>query len=180
MGSNDNKHDHNQGGMIVFFIGMITTCLFFIYIVFIHKHPSPDEVANMKLPPGAAAPATQTATGPAVDPWVSSADKISKGEQIFKANCAMCHGDKGMGDGPAAAGIKPPPRNLVEGKWKFGGTPFVLFHTITNGSPGTSMAPWGQLSEDDRWALVAFIESITKNGAPATPAEIQAFKQGKK
>lgn len=36
------------------------------------------------------------------------------GKEIYKAYCAMCHGSKGKGDGPAAAGLTPRPANLSD------------------------------------------------------------------
>jgi len=43
------------------------------------------------------------------------------------------------------------------------GTSDGLFQTVTNGSPGTSMASMKYLPVVDRWAVVQFIRSITKN-----------------
>jgi len=38
----------------------------------------------------------------------------ARGEALFQAHCASCHGVKGEGDGPAAAGLSPRPANLKE------------------------------------------------------------------
>ena len=35
------------------------------------------------------------------------------GRALFAENCAVCHGDGGRGDGPAAAGMTPPPVDLT-------------------------------------------------------------------
>jgi mono/diheme cytochrome c family protein len=35
------------------------------------------------------------------------------GEPYFEAYCASCHGLSGAGDGPAAAGLNPPPADLT-------------------------------------------------------------------
>lgn len=34
------------------------------------------------------------------------------GAELFSQNCVACHGAKGDGDGPAAAGLTPKPRKL--------------------------------------------------------------------
>ena len=36
------------------------------------------------------------------------------GAEVFKAQCTVCHGAKGKGDGPAAAGLKPRPPDLSD------------------------------------------------------------------
>ena len=42
----------------------------------------------------------------------SAAPEVS-GRALFAENCAVCHGDSGRGDGPAAAGLTPPPIDLT-------------------------------------------------------------------
>jgi mono/diheme cytochrome c family protein len=37
------------------------------------------------------------------NPIEASQESISKGQTIFKKNCQMCHGEKGMGMGPQAS-----------------------------------------------------------------------------
>ena len=46
------------------------------------------------------------------DPLPADPRVISEGKTLFLANCASCHGNQGEGDGPAAAGMSPPPANL--------------------------------------------------------------------
>jgi cytochrome c len=45
----------------------------------------------------------------------------AKGAPLYAQRCAMCHGEKGAGDGPVAAtipeGMKP--RNLAAGQYKY-------------------------------------------------------------
>lgn len=43
------------------------------------------------------------------------ADKpsIERGQKIYGQYCVSCHGDKGRGDGPAAAALDPKPADLV-------------------------------------------------------------------
>jgi high-affinity iron transporter len=38
------------------------------------------------------------------------------GKVVFQQNCAMCHGNTGKGDGPAAPGFNPRPANFTEAK----------------------------------------------------------------
>ena len=93
-------------------------------------------------------------------PWIASEALLKQGSTLFKTHCAVCHGPKGLGDG--TPGLVPPPRNLVEGKWKKGGSAKELFTTLQNGIEGSSMVSFKHLAKEDRWALVHYIQSITK------------------
>lgn len=39
-------------------------------------------------------------------------------DSIFTTRCATCHGAQGRGDGPAAAGLNPKPRDLQSPAWQ--------------------------------------------------------------
>lgn len=49
----------------------------------------------------------------AVDPQVAA-----KAKAIWDTGCARCHGVHGAGDGPAAAGLTPPPRDFHRRAWQ--------------------------------------------------------------
>ena len=87
---------------------------------------------------------------------------VAKGKSVYTLNCVACHGDKGEGNGPAAAALNPKPRNLVTEKFKAGGTAADVFKTLSEGLKGTVMPPYAQLSEDDRWALTYYVLSLRK------------------
>jgi mono/diheme cytochrome c family protein len=87
---------------------------------------------------------------------------IERGAVVFQNNCIRCHGEKGLGDGKFAkiiTGAKP--RNFTTGYFRRGYGPEQIFKTISNGSEGTAMPAWaGEISENDRWALVYFVRSL--------------------
>ena len=167
---------YNRGGYLAFLFSMCFSLAFFVYIVAVHPGVNLKEV-----PEPAAATGGPEQTIAAVDvskvekPWVENKDMADHGAKVFANNCAVCHGTGGLGDGAAGKGLNPPPRNLVEGKWKAGGDSVALYKTLTNGLAGTSMAAFGHLSSTDRWALVQFIRSITKNAGKDDPAAVEAF-----
>ncbi len=177
----DSREEYNRGGMIAFIFSMSFVFLFFIYIVAIHPGVNLDEkvkdpTASLEL--AAAGPAFDIAT--VNEPWAKNDDVIAYGKKVFSTNCAMCHGEQGKGDGPAGAALKPPPRNLIEGKWTQGGGMISLFKVVTNGIAGTSMAAFGHFKPADRWALVQFIESITQNKSKDTPEQVAEFAKSAK
>jgi mono/diheme cytochrome c family protein len=51
---------------------------------------------------------TTTTTGKKFD--------LADGKKTFEANCLMCHGATGKGDGAAAAALKPKPRDFTDKK----------------------------------------------------------------
>ncbi len=57
------------------------------------------------------APAARPAPAPAVDASAQAAE-------IFTTRCVTCHGPQGAGDGPASAGLTPPPRDFGDPEWQ--------------------------------------------------------------
>lgn len=87
---------------------------------------------------------------------------IAKGKTAYTTNCASCHGDKGDGQGSAGKFLKPPPRNFTNAKekWKAKKDEAGLFETVSKGLPNTTMVGFGHLSEDDRWAIVYYVQTL--------------------
>ena len=87
------------------------------------------------------------------------ADAATAGAEVFKTNCAACHGETGLGDGPAGAALDPAPKNLADLQAQAGDD--YLFWRITTGKEGTSMVPWkGILTEEQIWQAVAFLRTL--------------------
>lgn len=72
---------------------------------------------------------------------------------LFAAQCAACHGLEGRGDGPAAAGLEPPPTNFHDDARARQRSLYGLYSTITLGVEGTGMASFAGLDEAQRWNL---------------------------
>lgn len=102
-------------------------------------------------------------------------EQLTKGKELYAQNCASCHGDLGAGDGPAAAALKPAPRNFTDkgAQWKNGSSPLGIFKTLANGIEGSSMASYANLSEDERWALTHLVRSWVPQEAKQESTEEQ-------
>ena len=84
-------------------------------------------------------------------PWVAwveaqQAGDPAQGKVIYEKKCALCHGEKGDGNGPSASLLDPRPRDFTKGKYKIRTsasgrlpTDADLFRIISEGMPGTSM-----------------------------------------
>ena len=109
--------------------------------------------------------------GSVKEPWVASEGVTQAGQKIYKQNCALCHGQKGDLVGGIATA-----RNLVEGQWKAGNGMMAHFKVLQNGIPGTQMASFKtQLKPSERWAVLHFIETLTKNKSQDKPEDVAAF-----
>lgn len=79
---------------------------------------------------------------------------------LYAAQCAACHGATGRGDGPAAAGMEPPPIAFTDATRAAQRSPFALYAAISQGIQGTAMPAFSSLSETDRWALSFYVGTL--------------------
>lgn len=102
---------------------------------------------------------------------------IALGRELFRANCASCHGDNGMGDGPSAATLDPRPRNFhsLTG-WTSGSKVSQIYRTLEEGVARTGMASYGYMPPRDRLALAHFIRTLAPGQPTDSPEELQALE----
>jgi high-affinity iron transporter len=85
---------------------------------------------------------------------------LARAPALYRQHCAACHGAEGRGDGPAGKGLEPPPSNFHDAARMAQRSAYGFYNTITLGIAGTAMAPFGQLSEDERWSLAFFVANL--------------------
>jgi mono/diheme cytochrome c family protein len=86
---------------------------------------------------------------------------IQKGKEIYEKKCALCHGDKGDGKGPAAAGLNPKPTNFRESHGEKI-TDGEHFWKITTGK-GPMPSYEKELTAEERWQVINHINTFTKH-----------------
>lgn len=180
-----NQNDHNKGGMAAFMFSMVFTIGFFIYVTFMTGGVNLKEVADVDEK--VANPIAAVDEGPkkiadiaaVKEPWLETPELTEHGHYLYKLNCVMCHGEKGLGDGVAGAALNPKPRNLVEGQWRKGGSSIELFTTLTKGLP-PGMPGFAHMAPGDRWALVQYIHSITQSRVKDNLDDLKAKAPGLK
>jgi len=104
---------------------------------------------------------------------------IARGKTIFNTLCASCHGQEGTGNGVAAAGLNPSPRNFTSmSGWKNGPALDKMFETINLGIPGTAMASFQQLSTAEKFAVAHYIrKEFVPDPPPVNVDNLKALDQ---
>ncbi len=84
---------------------------------------------------------------------------------LYAANCALCHGPNGDGDGSVV--LDRPARSFKQGGFSFGNTPEAVYRTISSGIGGTPMPGFAQvLDEAARRALASFVIALGPEQVP--------------
>jgi copper resistance protein D len=89
-----------------------------------------------------------------------AAGSIAHGLELYRANCASCHGTGGRGDGPAGAGLNPRPADLTAPHTN-DHTAGDMFWWLTHGVKQAMPAFGAILSEDERWDVINFLRALS-------------------
>ena len=115
--------------------------------------------------------------------WIDAA-VIAKGKEIYTAKCAVCHGEKGDGKGPAAMGLTPKPGDFTDQKMvaEMPGN-FWVWRVSEGGlvepfkSKKSAMPAWkNELSMEDRWAVIAYAHTFSGHQGPHVASEHAQLK----
>ena len=129
-----------------------------------HEHPPvPAAYLNAHIP-----------TSEWTDPKV-----IARGQEIYGARCALCHGATGNGKGPGAANLPLKPADLTDGKMVAEMPGNFWYWRVSEGglvepfrSKGSAMPAWkGELSQQDRWAVIAYAHTLSGHRGPHDATE---------
>jgi mono/diheme cytochrome c family protein len=81
----------------------------------------------------------------------NSPEEINQGKALYETQCVNCHG----ADGSTVANV-----NLSDQQFMAKRSEADLFNAMTGGRPGT-MPAFNQLAENERWAIAAYVRSLT-------------------
>jgi mono/diheme cytochrome c family protein len=103
---------------------------------------------------------------------------LTEGERSYALYCRACHGEKGDGRGPAASGLRPPPRDFTLGSFKFGAVPGGtlpndddLVRIVRFGLHGTSMRAWDGVPEKNLLQIVQYLKTFSPRWKDEEPGE---------
>jgi mono/diheme cytochrome c family protein len=88
-------------------------------------------------PPSAPTPAPS----PAPAAGAAGGDATAEAKAIFDSRCVTCHGPQGAGDGPASAGLTPPPRNFRDPAWQQSVTDQHIEQIVQYGGAAVGKSP---------------------------------------
>ncbi len=110
-----------------------------------HMKPSMLALALLTLaacsapPPPASPPEPIAATPPAPPP--PPLEPVAEADAMFATRCAVCHGASGKGDGAAAAGLNPKPRDYADKEWQASVTDETIAKAIIEGGAAIGKSP---------------------------------------
>jgi mono/diheme cytochrome c family protein len=101
-------------------------------------------------------PATIDSMAGLRNPTPPTDSSLANGRKYFQINCAVCHGDRAMGDGPATK-FGMPGINLTLDITKNRADGYI-FGMIRNGRG--LMPPYNRIEEMDRWDVVNYLRAL--------------------
>lgn len=104
-------------------------------LVACERGDAPSTPSEPAAPPPAAAPAPAAPSG---EPGEAAE---AEAKQIFETRCVTCHGPRGEGNGPASAGLTPPPRNFTDPAWQTSVTDAHIEQIIKFGGAAVGRSP---------------------------------------
>ncbi len=94
---------------------------------------------------------------------------VALGKKLFSTTCVSCHGDDGKGDGMAAKGLNPSPRNFTSKEgWINSPKLSGIYQTLSEGINGSAMVAFSNFSPKEKFALAQYIRS---NFVPDPPKD---------
>jgi mono/diheme cytochrome c family protein len=122
----------------------------------------------------AALPATIDSMASIPNPVPADARSLLNGRKHYAINCAVCHGDKGMGDGPIVAKGYPGIPLAGAASPAPGRTDGYIWGMIRNGRG--LMPSYNRIEEMERWDVVNYVRGLqgryaVQTGALGLPGE---------
>lgn len=99
-------------------------------------------------------------------PWLVACQPAGGGAAVkYQQLCSSCHGTSGRGDGPAAAGLVPRPRNLADRHWQASVDDDYLRKVILQGGSAVNLSPsmsgWSHaFSDEELQQMITYLRSL--------------------
>ncbi|MFQ5786652.1 MAG: FTR1 family protein [Thermodesulfobacteriota bacterium] len=96
-------------------------------------------------------------------PHPQNEPSYTSGRELYKRNCSQCHGLFGLGDGPLASNLNPPPSSFNDFSTSGSLSPFKVFNTMSFGIEDTAMPSFPRLSEKEKWNIAFYVMTLSFN-----------------
>lgn len=95
------------------------------------------------------------------NPVEVSDESLARGESVYVLQCATCHGDGGMGDGPAGAALDPVPAPVAH-SGQMMGDDYLFWRISEGGKPFETAMPSFEASLDEaqRWDVINYLRAL--------------------
>jgi len=103
------------------------------------------------------------------NPYANKPDAAGEGKTLYGSYCAGCHGVAAQGNGNVPPLASTTVKNAPPGQ---------LFWFITHGSVPNGMPAWDSLSEEQRWKIVTYLDSLDAGKAAAAPVAVASMTPG--
>lgn len=104
-------------------------------------------------------------------PYPAKAPDPRHGLDLYRSDCASCHGATGAGDGPASPGMSPAPTSF-RGSRMNRVSPYEVLTATSFGVPGTDMPSHREgRSRQDLWDVAFFVMTLRADFDPKPPVE---------
>jgi mono/diheme cytochrome c family protein len=104
-------------------------------------------------------------------------ERRRQGLALYLDNCLQCHGAPGVAPDPFTGSLQPVPGPLVDATQRW--LPRDLYWITRNGVKMSGMPAWEyRLSDDELWAVVAFLDQMPNLSVPEFDALAQAVRPG--
>jgi mono/diheme cytochrome c family protein len=110
-------------------------------------------------------------------PIAADEASLGRGQALYDQHCVTCHGESGMGDGPAGVSLNPPASPIAHTSQMLADD-YLFWRLSEGGMPfKTAMPAWKDiLDEEQRWDVLHYVRALGSEGAAAI-ATAQAARQ---
>lgn len=126
--------------------------------------PAPAPAPALAPAPPPVAPAQAT---PVKNPVKPTAESQAKAKNLFRMDCAMCHGENGNGKTDIATSMELTLDDWTDPKTLAGKEDWALFNTIRAGKDKMPPESSGRATDNEVWNLIIYLRTFSKSQPPA-------------
>ncbi|KIX84490.1 c-type cytochrome [Thermus filiformis] len=97
-------------------------------------------------------------------PFVPTQEELVRGKVLYQSYCAVCHGEKGLGDGRVIPLGMPRPRSFQDPALQ--GVPAGYFYFAATNGFGRMLSYASRIPWRERWLVAAYIKACVQGTCP--------------